>query len=654
MAWVFRRLIMNLFSPSPKTVCLPIFCSKILALKWQTRKLSKNLSRSIPGRRAGSDHFKRKSFFLYLSPTGQLVGFNHIIPEDIPGTNLSQAEAQLLAEDFLNTNTSWRDRKWERVDASSVTQPGSRIDHTFSWKALDYSVGGSELRYTVTIQGDRLGYMNHWVKTPETYLRNFSAQRNRANFFSNTAFLVGMAGLLFLCLILMSVESVDYWKPLFPALLGAGIRLASYLNYFPLFTRNYSTTQEYSLFWLENGALIFFSTIVTFILIYAAWAGGQTLARFVWPRQDRILERGPDRWQKFSLSAWRGLMIAGFHLGYIVCFHLITSRFFGWWSPISQGSASNIYATPFPFLEALDVGVNAALSEELLFRLAGISLVLWLTRKRWLALLLPGLLWAFAHLSYVSDPIYARGIELTIVAIFYGIIFLNFGLMTTIISHMSYNMIVSSVGLFLSSDPYYQFSGMVVLVILFSLLLPGLVVWAKKRLGGTVSTFPDLEILSATEADLPQLTGFPVKADWKTLLVDSQRKTLCLRSGDTVLGFSTGTLTPKGNVILDGVYILPAWRRAYLGSTLVGSLQEQFEAQGIENFYFYTEPEQKKTLSFLGSLFWRSDTLILKQEKVPSFRSTLVEPFVTWLRKERSHKSNEDEFEMVIPHAREM
>jgi hypothetical protein len=596
---------------------------------------------------------QKEEFSLSLSTTGSLVKFEHIIPEDAPGTNIPKTEAQTLAERFLDANTNWQACPWEQVDSSSVTQPGGRIDHTFSWKATDYAVGASELRYTVTIQGDRLGYMNYWIKPPETYTRNFTSQRTRAGFFNDIAYVIGFVGFLLICTLAMSLGKPDFRQALFPALLGGGVRLASYLNYIPLFPNSYTTTQDYALFWSEIVIQAFSSSFVTFLMVFVAWMGAQTLSKLVWPRQDRILERGPERWLKFSLSAWRGLLISGVHLGYVVTFYLLTSRFLGWWSPIGQGSASNIYATPLPFIEALDVGVNAALIEELLFRLAGISFVFWLSRKRWLALLVPGLLWAFAHLSYVSDPIYARGVELTFVALLDGIIFLQFGLLTTIVAHCSYNMIVSSVGLFQSSDPYYQFSGLVVLAILFSPLLPGLIAWLKQKMGKTTPILTDFELAPATAADIPQLSALPVKADWEALLADNQRTILCLHSGGTLLGFSTGYLQ-AGNTcaIVDGVYVIPAWRRNYWGSTLLDKLQEQFKVQGVEHFYSYAASTEKKSFTLLKNLFWRTDTIILKQAPAPSISLSVIEPALSWLRQRRI-PVEQPVMELEIPRSRD-
>ena len=64
----------------------------------------------------------------------------------------------------------------------------------------------------------------------------------------------------------------------------------------------------------------------------------------------------------------------------------------------------------------------------------GMALVMLLTRrKRFLTLLIPGLVWAFAHSSYLTDPIWLRGVELTIATLLlYGLFFLKFGLVATI------------------------------------------------------------------------------------------------------------------------------------------------------------------------------------------------------------------------------
>ena len=66
--------------------------------------------------------------------------------------------------------------------------------------------------------------------------------------------------------------------------------------------------------------------------------------------------------------------------------------------------------------------------EEFLFRLVAISLLLRWFGKTWLAVLLPGVLWAFLHANYAQEPIYIRGLELTVVGVVFGLVFLRFGI----------------------------------------------------------------------------------------------------------------------------------------------------------------------------------------------------------------------------------
>ncbi|MFL7869075.1 MAG: GNAT family N-acetyltransferase [Anaerolineales bacterium] len=567
---------------------------------------------------------EKEEFYVYLKPDGDFMGLSHIIKEDAPGAQVSQEEAGGIAEDFLSQYAGWDSSKWEQVEAASETRPGGRVDHTFEWKSLTYSAGESELRYTVTVQGDRIGYVDTWIKVPETFTREYASERNIANFIDGIAYFLGLVGFLLIAAVSVVIIRPDGRRALWPALLVGGVSLAAYINFIPLYPLSYGTTQDYTLFWVTGiiGALV--SSIFYFGMVFIAWAGGQALSKLVWPKRDHILARGPERWLTFSRSAWRGLMFGGMQMGYAVLFYLFTSKYLGWWSPVTA-EYSNLFATPFPFLYAFDLGLSAAFTEELLFRLIGIAFFLWIFRKKqtWLALLLPGLLWAFAHSSYVVYPIYARGVELTIAALFLGFVFLKFDLLTTIMSHFTYNMMIVGVILLRANEAYYRASGWVVVLTLALPLLPGLF-WALKRLLGKGQSLPDALTLSpATESDIDQLSALPVKADWKSLLAQSNRRTLCLRAGDELLGFVTGFVNDQDSATLDGVFIKPEWRRQYWGSTLLDALHEHFEEQGVSDIRAVLRVKDKRPATFLHNLFWRPHAQILTPGKIPTFGSML-------------------------------
>ena len=595
---------------------------------------------------------EKEEFYIRFSPQGEFMGFDHIIAEDTSGAAISMEEAQTAAESFLSQYSNWDASNWERIEAASEAMPSGRVDHTFVWKSNQFSAGESELRYSIVVRGDRVGYHRYWIKTPESFTRDFSAERNRAGFIDDIASVFGLGGFLLVAAAGVSIARPDVRRILRPALLSFVISLAASLNFIPLYRSYYSTTQDYTLFWISiiTGAL--FSALFSASLVFAGWGGGQGIAKLIWPNQDRILARGPNRWVEFSRSAWRGLMLGGFNLGYVVMFYVFATKVLGWWSPVTA-EYSNAYATPFPFLLAFDIGLNAALSEELLFRLIGISAFLWIFRKqRWLAVLIPGALWAFAHTSYVSYPIYARGIELTIDAILMGIIFLKFDLFTTIMAHFTYNMIIVASPLLRSSDPAFQLSGMVILVVLALPLLPGLY-WTLKLRFSKSNSLPDSFTLTpAAESDLPKLNALPIKADWPALLSQTNRTILCLRGDDELIGIVTGYVE-KNAANIDGVYVTPQWRRQYWGAKLLSAIQDHFKNSGVETTRSALLPGEKKQMAFLHNLYWRPGTYILNPKATPAFstavqqlKSDFWENITKWRAWNKKEKPQEIEIEI--------
>ncbi len=596
---------------------------------------------------------EKEEFFIQFSPQGELLGFEHIVAEDAPGAAIAIDQAQITAEKFLTQYSNWDEADWEQVEASSEAMSAGRVDHTFVWKSKQFSAGESELRYSITVQGDQVGHLNYWIRVPETFNRDFAAERNRAGFINDTAFFLGFAGFLLAAAAGFSIARPDMRRILRPTLLSFIVSLAASLNLIPLYRSYYNTTQDYTLFWMMNIVGALFSALFFSLLVFISWGGGQGISKLIWPNQDRILTRGLNRWIEFSRSAWRGLMIGGIDLGYVVMFYLFATRVLGWWSPVTA-EYSDMYATPFPFLQAFDIGLNAALSEELLFRLIGITVFLWVFRKqRWLAVLIPGMLWAFAHTSYVSYPIYARGIELTINAVIMGIVFLKFDLFTTLMAHFTYNMIITAMPLLRSSDPYFQFSGMIVLIVLVLPLLPGLYLTLKQRFSKS-TPLPDSLILSpATENDLPNLNVLPITADWRALLAQTNRTILCLHGNDELIGFATGYME-MDTANIDGVYVVPHWRRQYWGAKLMEAIQEHFKNLNVETYRAFLLPKENKQMAFLGNLFWRPSAYMLTP-KDPFVFSTSVQKIGFELRENlfkwrvSFNKNKPQEIELKIP-----
>jgi ribosomal protein S18 acetylase RimI-like enzyme len=569
---------------------------------------------------------QEEEFNLALSPQGEVVNFSHHLPEAqfVPG--LSKEQAQTLAEGYLTQSLSWNLQDWELITSSSAKRPGERLDHYFEWKRRNFEAGESELRISVGVAGDHLSSYNFWLKTPDAFWRTFSEKADKAQFIDSFSTIVGGDIFPLIAMIVGAVyflRGVQSWrKALWPAFLVGGVGLLSSLNYLPLYKASYSTTTSYSLFWVENISDIFFSTILTVVYIFILYASALALNKIVWPLKDAILPRGQSFWIALSQASWRGLMFGGIQAAYVIGFYYLATQVLGGWSPMGS-SYSNLFATPFPFLAPIDSGLYPAIDEELTFRLIGIAILLWLTRRRWIAVLVPALLWALAHLTYVRDPFYMRGIELLVVGIFLGLIFLKFGLVTAIMSHAVYNALLGALPMLRSDEPYFIFSGMVVIVTIFIPMIPGWLLMFKQR--GRVSASDDEPVIRPyTENDQATLHEFWANTQLQSMPTAGHPTTIvCLEQDGKLIGAAMGVIEEQeqGKILL--IYVEPAWRGQYWGSRLTLALSESLKEQGAQTINIDVEATDRTAIAFWAAQGWQTTQRTYSQANYPSPKTLL-------------------------------
>ena len=567
---------------------------------------------------------QQEEFSLELMPDGEVIGFSHTIAETAPGAALDQTAARAVAEKYLTADRQLNLTELEEASASAQEQPGGRIDHRLEWKQRDFTVGAADgagdLRRSIVVQGDQVGSYTYWLRVPEAFERNFSAQRNIAGYINSTAYFIGFslfAAIALGALIIGGWRGVIEWrKALLPALLVGGISLLSGLNYLPLYKAGYSTTDNYVLFWLGNIVGIAFNALYDLIFVAVLWLGGTYLAKQRWPRQDKILPRG-DRWLTLSLYGWRGLMLGGVTFGYVVLFYVIAVKFFNGWTPLDPPGGYAL-ATPFPFLGPLAIGLIPATTEELLFRLIGVTAVVLVVKKRWLALLIPGALWAFAHVGYVTDPIILRGVELTIEAVMLGLFFWRFGLFVTIMSHFVYNAGLTALPLLRSSDPYFVFSGLMVIAAMLVPIIPGLIVWLRRRAHPIVPVAAPIIDL-ATLDDIDRLTALAIKdTDWSTWLNDPSVVMVCARTNSEIVGVAVGKIKEDGATEIITTYVVPAWRRQYLGSELIDQLTKALREHGAQTVQATIEWRDDRGISFFAGQGWKQRVRVYSRSLLPA------------------------------------
>ncbi|GAB4543592.1 MAG: hypothetical protein Kow0063_36910 [Anaerolineae bacterium] len=568
---------------------------------------------------------QKEEFSVSLAPDGEVVAFFHSLPEEAPGASLPQEGARALAEAYLVQDRDWSSADWELVSASTQEQPGGRADHFFEWRRRDFAVGDGDLWLSLSVQGDQIGSHYLWLRVPEAFQRHFSEQSNRAGFFSNLSFGVGFVGFGLASLLAYLVGvwrgGLRWHAGMLPALAVFAVGLVAGLNYLLPSKAWYDTTQDYTLFWLQQVLYLAYHAGSVAATVFVLWAGGRALSKRVWPRQDKILPRGDDRWEVLARSGWRGVMLGGLMGGYTVLFYLVATQLFGGWMPLGVPD-TDLYATPFPFLGPLGSGLLPAMEEELAFRLAGVSLVLGLTRRRWLALLVPGALWAFAHLTYVRDPFYLRGIELLISALFLeGLFFLRFDLTTTIIAHFAYNAGLGALPLLRSGEPYFVVSGLIVVAMMLAPTVPGAARAIRRWRRGEAWAIPQPCLRPGRDEDLAALAALPIRGvDWQGWLDDPEAVVVCLQAGDEVAGVAAGRMAAESYGEVLAVYVVSRWRRQYWGSTLVDALCAGLRARGARSVQATVKADERVAATFWAGQGWQPAVRLFTRPLAPPAR----------------------------------
>jgi membrane protease YdiL (CAAX protease family) len=420
---------------------------------------------------------QREEFQVRVSPSGQIVGYDHKIEEARTGAALERDAAQSAAQNYLSAKLGMDLRGWDALseEANSKRKP-NRLDWTFTWEKRGFRAKDAPYRLQVTVQGDHIGSSEEILKVPEAWRRSYERLRS-GNDALTLVFTVLYIALLVVALwfgIKLTLQGQTRWRgAILLGLLVAGLLFLQSLNDWPLWSASYDTRVSYGSFLagkLGNALLFAVLNALTIALVLPA---AEPLYRSSWPQRLRLSKtftlRGL-RSKEFFSSAVVGLSLAAVHIGYVVGFYVVAARYFGAWAPQEVNYEESVN-TLFPWISGAAIGLLASTNEEFTFRLFAIPFFTKFTKSRWIAVILPAFLWSFLHSNYPQEPPYIRGIEIGLIGIVAGIVMLRWGILATLIWH--YTVDASLVGLFLlrSNSLYFKVSGVIVAAAAFAPLL---------------------------------------------------------------------------------------------------------------------------------------------------------------------------------------
>ncbi|PYU20237.1 MAG: hypothetical protein DMG30_21610 [Acidobacteria bacterium] len=402
-----------------------------------------------------------------VDPKGRIVGYEHILEEVSPGSRLDRAAASVRAEQFLTATLHTNLAAYAPLpeEANSIARP-NRIDWSFTWERTGFRVKDAPYRLQVTIDGDRAGDYQEFLKVPEAWQRTYDRLRSSNNFIETIALIpyAILIGAALSVLITMGRRGLVRWKwVLALGLFITVLYFAMQLNEWPLVRASYDTNDSYAGFFAAELVKALAGSLALALLVVIAAAPGEPLYRGGQPNQLRLgsaFTLAGLRTRQFFCSGFAGLCLAAVHIGFVVAFYVVGRRF-GVWAP-QDLQYSDTLSTALPWIYPLTIGIYAAASEEFLFRMFSIRFVMRVTRSRILAIVLPALAWGFLHSNYPQEPPYIRGIEVGAIGIVAGWVMLRWGILATLTWHYTVDAFLTSLSLMRSEDLYTRISGGIV------------------------------------------------------------------------------------------------------------------------------------------------------------------------------------------------
>lgn len=405
---------------------------------------------------------QQEEFRVDVTPTGQVVGLRHVIPETQAGKNLDAATARAIAEAFL-AGTMKRDLSDLEFVESETNQRPARTDHAFTWKQKSVDLDEGSLRIALQIAGDQVSGYSEFVKIPEQWGRDYEKLRSRndsAQTVDEVFFFLLSAAMVVMLILRLRDHDVPMRTTFGFALVGAALYFLSQVNNFPIAESAYSTTDSYGSFVARylTGSTLAALGIATFIFFLVATAEPEYRESF--PRLVALPQyfswKGL-RTRSFFMANVVGLALAFFFFGYQTVFYFCANKL-GAWAP-SDIPFTNDLNTHIPWMTVLFGGFFPAVSEELQFRAFAIPFLAKYVRSLPVAIILAAFNWGFLHSAYPNQPFYIRGVEVGLGGIVIGFIMLRFGIVATLIWHYSVDALYTAFLLLRSPNHYLMLSG---------------------------------------------------------------------------------------------------------------------------------------------------------------------------------------------------
>jgi membrane protease YdiL (CAAX protease family) len=435
-----------------------------------------------------------------VAPDGRLLAVRRILPEKAEAKDPGETAARALAEAELRTFRGLDPPALRFIETTVDKRPG-RVDRTFVWESNTIRFGDAALRYLVEVQGDRIGRSSLHFEVPEKWRRDYETLRSK-NLAAGTVATLGLllTALAVLVVFLERVRRKDVkWKwALSFAGTGAVLQLFASLNEMPIRLFEYDTADAWAGFVAKSVAGDVGGAVALGVVLLLLVAAGEPLYRERYPDKPalgRLLSLRGVSSKRFFRGLLLGYAMTAFFFAYQIVFYLVAAHF-GAWAP-ADVPYSNLLGTWFPWVGVLLMGFLPATTEEFSSRMFSIPFAERFL-PRWAAVVVPALIWGFAHSTYPNQPFYIRGLEVGFAGILIGAVMLKADIFPLLVWHFTVDAVYTALLLLRSSSPYFVVSGAAASLILLLPLAASLLLYFRR--GGFA---PEEDLTNAATGSAP-------------------------------------------------------------------------------------------------------------------------------------------------------
>lgn len=405
--------------------------------------------------------FKRRgdpdALTVSLDGSGRMVGWARGLQDDAKAPSVTVDSARMLARGALARGlrmplSASGAQGWREIGAASRERPG-RVDHTFTYERIVFAAPELRERAVAIVSGSRVTGARRAFIVPAAGERAARAREAPVSALQTVGFALlaaGALGALGAFLIRLQrgtarLARAAYWSAIVFACAFLTNAFAAYDllgAWDPLWPRWIATLVH--LGWLSQ------QLTWMFVVLFALIAAGDAVDRETSAGRGEtlwLLGRGRIGDPAVGLASARGFAIGLICGGVLTAAVLALGTITGGYTAL-QPRGFFFYAlnSSAPSIATLLFFSNIALLEELGYRFFAGPWLLGVTRRRWVAILLPAIVYGLTHtgLDFLppAEPFWGRAVVMTLVGCVWGWALLRYDALTVVLSHLTSDLFI--------------------------------------------------------------------------------------------------------------------------------------------------------------------------------------------------------------------